>query len=117
MKAVSLNTFLLPVGKPSSKPCVPHTFATTTRRLTRLFIALNSDKPFQNKPTSVPKEVLVNTVLLRWLSVSVFLHFSDQSRILNYFFFRFQVRGEVVNLLKDFVFPLAKASKLKIGLF
>ncbi|KAM7446900.1 cms1 ribosomal small subunit [Porites harrisoni] len=27
-----------------------------------------------------------------------------------------EVRGEVINLLKDFVFPLAKASKLKIGL-
>ncbi|XP_073229504.1 uncharacterized protein C3orf26 homolog [Porites lutea] len=28
-----------------------------------------------------------------------------------------EVRGELINLLKDFVFPLAKASKLKIGLF
>lgn len=50
---------------------------------TSSLVALNSDKPFQNKPTSVPREVLVNTVLLRWFSVSVFLHFSDQSRILN----------------------------------
>lgn len=28
-----------------------------------------------------------------------------------------EVRGELINLLKDFIFPLAKASKLKIGLF
>ncbi|XP_022783266.1 protein CMSS1-like isoform X2 [Stylophora pistillata] len=28
-----------------------------------------------------------------------------------------EVRGELISLLKDFIFPLAKASKLKIGLF
>ncbi|XP_029206946.2 uncharacterized protein C3orf26 homolog [Acropora millepora] len=28
-----------------------------------------------------------------------------------------EVRGELINLLKEYIFPLAKASKLKIGLF
>jgi len=28
-----------------------------------------------------------------------------------------EVRGELINILKDYIFPLAKASKLKIGLF